>query len=198
MIRVTSVRASRTLILMVAALALVACERPAPEAAETPAPAETAAVDPVERGAYLLRIAGCNDCHTPGHLLGNPDFTRAYSGGNVGFFMPGLGYVFAPNLTPDAETGLGTWTEDQIVTAMRTGVRPDGRVLAPIMPWPGLAALTDEDAYAMAAYLKSLAPIANQVPPITAATEPAPGYYMTVVVPEGMAPPPPPGGPPPG
>jgi mono/diheme cytochrome c family protein len=186
---------------MGAALALMSCEQPAPEAPteapETP-PVETAAVDPVERGAYLLRIAGCNDCHTPGHLLGNPDFTRAYSGGDVGFFMPGLGYVFAPNLTPDPETGLGNWTEDQIVTALRTGVRPDGRVLLPIMPWPGLAALTDEDTYAMAAYLKSLAPIVNQVPPLTAADQPAPGNYMTVVIPEGMEPPPPPpAGPPP-
>jgi hypothetical protein len=147
---------------------------------------------PSNAAGYLMRIGGCHDCHTPGSLLGMPDHTRAYNGGDVGFFMPGIGYVYPPNLTPDPETGLGNWTEDQIVTALRTGVRPDGRTLVPIMPWPGLSALTNEDAYAMAAYMKSLPPVANQVPAITPADQPAPGPYMTVQFPEGMAPPGPP------
>ena len=69
-----------------------------------------------------------------------------------------------PNLTPDNETGLGKWTTDEIVAAFQTGKRPDGRELAPIMPWRNFASFTPEDAQAIAAYLKSLPPIANKVP----------------------------------
>ncbi len=66
-------------------------------------------------------------------------------GSEVGFEIPGLGVFHGPNLTPDMETGLGSWTEEQIVTAFTTGMRPDGRKLAPIMPWQAFANLTPED-----------------------------------------------------
>lgn len=160
------------------------------------APPPPTAEERIARGRYLVSFAGCNDCHTPGSLTGMPDMTMALSGGNVGFFMPGMGYFFPPNLTPDA-TGLGAWSEAEIVTAIRTGARPDGRQLAPIMPWMGLANLTDEDANAIAAYLKSLAPIANQVPAPTPADQMPPGPAMAVVAPPdlrpvGLPPPPPP------
>src|SRR5215831_9566852 len=89
----------------------------------------------VARGKYLVQLAGCTDCHTPGHLLGKPDMSRFLGGSDVGLEVPGQGVFVAPNLTPDNETGLGSWTKDQITTAIQTGVRPDGRVLAPIMPW---------------------------------------------------------------
>src|SRR5690349_4230985 len=88
------------------------------------------------RGKYLVTIAGCGDCHTPGTFLGKPDLKRVLGGSDVGFEIPGAGVFYGPNLTPDPETGLGKWTRQQIVTALRTGVRPDGRRLAPIMPWP--------------------------------------------------------------
>ena len=68
----------------------------------------------VERGRYLVQIAGCSDCHTPGHFLGQPDPARFLGGSDVGFEIPGVGIVYGPNLTPDA-TGLGAWTADQIV-----------------------------------------------------------------------------------
>lgn len=126
--------------------------------------ASTAAMDQVERGKYLVSFAGCNDCHTPGYLLGKPDMSQFLGGSDVGFDIPGLGTFVGRNLTPDKETGLGNWTTEQIVTAFQTGVRPDGRVLAPIMPWRAFATLTKSDARAIASYLKTLPPIHHQVP----------------------------------
>jgi mono/diheme cytochrome c family protein len=118
----------------------------------------------VERGKYLVTIGGCNDCHTPGYFLGKPDFSRSLGGSDVGFTIPGLGAFVGRNLTPDKETGLGNWTDDQIVSAITAGVRPDGRKLAPIMPWQGLSHLDSEDARAIVAYLRSLPPVKNMVP----------------------------------
>src|SRR5690349_14639350 len=114
-----------------------------------------AADPPIERGGYLVRIMGCGDCHTPGHFFGRPDMTKPLSGSDVGFAIPGLGVFAGPNLTPDDPTGLGKWTREQIVTAITKGVRPDGRQLAPVMPWRGFAGLTPDDAIAIASYLKS-------------------------------------------
>src|ERR1700754_95293 len=68
------------------------------------------AADPaVARGEYLVRVGGCTDCHTPGHFLGQPDMARFLGGSDVGFGIPGDGVFVGPNLTPDKETGLGTW-----------------------------------------------------------------------------------------
>jgi mono/diheme cytochrome c family protein len=116
------------------------------------------------RGKYLVTLGSCTDCHTPGHLLGNPDMTRFLGGSDVGFAIPGLGTFVGRNLTPDKETGLGSWTREQIATAFTTGVRPDGRVLAPVMPWAAFSQLTKPDALAIAAYLQSLPPVRREVP----------------------------------
>jgi hypothetical protein len=86
------------------------------------------------------------------------------SGSDVGFAAPGVGAAVGRNLTPDKETGLGDWSPEQIVTALTTGVRPDGRKLSPIMPYMELANLTNDDAFAIAAYLKSLPPVKHAVP----------------------------------
>jgi len=88
--------------------------------------------------------------------------SRYLSGSDVGFEIPKVGVFVGPNLTPDKETGLGNWTTAQIVTALQTGVLPDGRVLATIMPWPAFAKLTKADAEAIAIYLKSLPPVRNR------------------------------------
>ncbi|HEX4365952.1 MAG TPA: cytochrome c [Rhodopila sp.] len=122
-----------------------------------------AASPQIERGKYLVEIMGCTDCHTPGHFLGHPDETRYLGGSDVGFAIPGLGVFVGPNLTPD-ETGLGKWTARQIVTAITKGERPDGRILAPSMPWRGFSALTQSDAMAIAAFLKTVPPVKNKVP----------------------------------
>ncbi len=128
------------------------------------ASAAFAADQQVERGKYLVTIGGCNDCHTPGYFLGKPDFSRTLGGSDVGFGLPGLGTFVGRNLTPDKETGLGNWTDDQIIAAFTTGIRPDGRRLAPIMPWEGLSHLTSDDAHAIVAYLRSLPAVKNAVP----------------------------------
>ena len=125
-------------------------------------PAAMTAEQKVERGRYLMTIIPCVDCHTPGTLYGAPDTTRMYSGSELGWVGP-WGVAYPPNLTPDS-TGLGAWTEDQIVTTIRTANRPDGRQLAPIMPWMTFANLTDEDAHAIAAYLKTIKPVHHKVP----------------------------------
>ncbi|HEY4173233.1 MAG TPA: cytochrome c [Rhodopila sp.] len=122
-----------------------------------------AASPQVERGKYLVTIMGCTDCHTPGHFFGHPDEARYLGGSDVGFGIPNLGVFVGPNLTPDDATGLGKWTAQQIVTAITKGERPDGRFLAPTMPWRGFAALTQPDALAIAAFLKSLPPVHNKV-----------------------------------
>ncbi|CCE09621.1 conserved exported hypothetical protein [Bradyrhizobium sp. STM 3843] len=116
------------------------------------------------RGKYLVIVGGCTDCHTPGHLLGKPDMTRFLAGSDVGFAIPGMGVFVGRNLTSDKETGLGSWTREQIATAITAGKRPDGRVLAPVMPWRAYAQLTKTDALAIAAYLQSLPPVRHDVP----------------------------------
>jgi mono/diheme cytochrome c family protein len=137
---------------------------------------------PVERGQYLVTIAGCNDCHTPGGLLGQPDLKRRLGGSDVGFGDPASGVWVGGNLTPDKETGLGRWTAEQIVTAFTKGKTPDGRELSPIMPWPALSHLTPEDARAIAAYLQSLPPVHNAAPgPFKAGETPSTPYVSTVI-----------------
>jgi len=117
----------------------------------------------IARGQYLVTIAGCNDCHTPGYFLGKPDMGRFLGGSDVGFEIPGMGVFLGRNLTPDRGTGIGDWTTEQIVTALQTGVRPDGRKLAPIMPYNAFAHLTKEDVTAIADYLKTIKPVHNAV-----------------------------------
>lgn len=135
------------------------------------------------RGEYLAAIMDCGGCHTGGALIGKPDPALALAGSAIGFQIPELGTFYPPNLTPDRETGLGAWSVAEIVTAVRTGVRPDGRILAPVMPWHAYAALTDADAAALAAYLKSLPAVRNAAPPLTGPSETPPAPYFTVVVP---------------
>jgi mono/diheme cytochrome c family protein len=127
----------------------------------------------IQRGKYLVEFGGCNDCHTPGYFLGKADTSRYLGGSDVGFKVPDGVYV-GPNLTPDKETGLGSWSKQDIVTALQTGLRPDGRILSTIMPWQAFAGLTKDDADAIADYLKSLPPIHHKVGgPFGAAEKPS-------------------------
>lgn len=122
------------------------------------------------------------DCRTPGYFFCKPDMTRYLGGSDVGFQMPGLGVFYAPNLTPDKETGLGNWSAEEIRTAFQTGVRPDGRILAPIMPWRALANLTDKDTKAIVAFLQSLPPVKNK-PPGPFGVGDTPSSFVMMVVP---------------
>ncbi|MDB5556264.1 MAG: cytochrome [Rhizobium sp.] len=123
----------------------------------------------VEHGKYLVTIGICAGCHTP---LG-PDFKhieamRLAGGGRAG-------PLNTPNLTPDVETGLGSWTDDQVVSAIRNGKRPDGSSIRPPMGVFFYRDLSDHDAKSIVAYLKSLPPIKNKVArsPVTI---PAPSF----------------------
>ena len=117
----------------------------------------------IARGRYLVGIAGCSDCHTPGGMMGAADMKRYLGGSDVGFSIPGEGVYVGQNLTPDDETGIGKWTSDDIVTAIRKGKRPDGSELSGVMPSASFARLTDEDAAAIAAFLKSIPPVKNKI-----------------------------------
>lgn len=138
----------------------------------------------IDRGEYLATIMDCAGCHTTGVFLGKPDPERYLAGSEVGFQIPGLGIFYPPNLTPDLATGLGAWSADDIVKAVRTGERPDGRILAPAMPYGHYGKLSDDDAYALAAYLKSLKPVRHQVPAIAGDAEKPTAPYLTVVFPK--------------
>ena len=128
---------------------------------KTPAPMTQA--QKLECGLYLTTICACNDCHTPGTFYGAPDYDRRLAGSELGWVGP-WGTTYARNLTPDPETGLGSWSEDDIVKTIRTGQRADGTEVLPPMPWPMYSGLSDEDAYAVAAYLKSLPAVRHKVP----------------------------------
>jgi mono/diheme cytochrome c family protein len=137
---------------------------------------------PVERGLYLVAISGCNDCHTPGGLFGNPDKARILAGSDVGFGDPASGVWIGGNLTPDKETGIGGWTTDQIVTAFTKGKLPNGGDISAIMPWPALSHLTKDDSLAIAAYLQSLPPVKNTIPgPYKAGETPAVGSISVII-----------------
>jgi cytochrome c553 len=169
-------------VILAAAFAVtVACQQ---------APQQAAAPSPVARGKYLVTAMVCNDCHTPwklGEKGPEPDMTRMLSGHPQGMTLPpapavqppwGLtasltmtawsgpwGISYTANLTPDPETGIGAWSEENFVQAIRTGKHLGaGRDILPPMPWPMYRNLSDGDLKAMFAYLKSIPPIRNQVP----------------------------------
>jgi mono/diheme cytochrome c family protein len=177
---------------LVFALSLPACARKETAGPEKSA-AESAAVpaaDPVERGKYLVSVLGCNDCHTPYEMGPNgpePDMKRMLSGhpqelqvppppkpvgpwvvsmvGTSTAFAGPWGITYATNLTPDQNTGMGIWTEEMFVGALRTGKHMGtSRPIQPLMPWQTYRNLTDEDLKAVFAYLRSIPPIVNRVP----------------------------------
>jgi len=98
------------------------------------------------RGAYLAAAAGCADCHTD-----RPHGGRLYAGGRA--LTTPFGTFYAPNITPDLETGIGRWSDAQFLNALREGVRPDGSNYFPVFPYPSFTKITDDDARAIKAYL---------------------------------------------
>lgn len=137
----------------------------------------------VERGKYLVDLGGCNDCHTPGYFFGKPDMAKYLGGSEVGFEIPELGVFHGPNLTPDKDTGLGSWSDEEILKALQKGLRLDGRTLAPIMPWRALANLSAADARAIVAYLKSVPPVKNKVLGPFGPEEKPTGFVFKIVPP---------------
>lgn len=156
--------------------------------ADEAAPAANAKV---ARGKYLVSIMGCNDCHTPLKMGANgPEFdmSRELTGHPQDLKMPPApvlppgpwlwtaaatntafngpwGTSFTMNLTPDKETGLGDWTEEQFIATMRTGKHQGkGRAILPPMPYFSLGKMTDQDISSLFAYLRSLPPTRNRIP----------------------------------
>jgi mono/diheme cytochrome c family protein len=114
------------------------------------------------RGAYLMHsIVACGDCHTPKGPKGDlPGMELA--GGFVIDGGPEFTAV-APNITPDRQTGIGTWTDAQIITAIREGRRPDGTMIGPPMPIDMYHDMSDRDVHAIVAYLRHVKPVHNVV-----------------------------------
>lgn len=120
----------------------------AQDAAPAPSPAPDAAL--VEQGRYLATAGDCVSCHTrPG---GQP-----FAGGLP--LKTQFGTLYTPNITPDRDTGIGGWSEEQLARAMREGVADDGDHLYPVFPYTAYTKVTDEDVHAIFAYLRSLQPV---------------------------------------
>jgi mono/diheme cytochrome c family protein len=127
--------------------------------------ANAAAQSPVERGRYLVNgLLTCGNCHTPRAKGGVFDMSKQLSGGPQVFDEPAF-VVRGANITPDKETGIGSWSAADIKKAMQEGVRPDGTPLAPIMPYPFYRVFTPGDLDAVVAYLQSVPAVSNKVPP---------------------------------
>jgi mono/diheme cytochrome c family protein len=181
------------------AVSLSGCDNEANAAAAAKTAPAKSVQSAVERGRYLVIVAGCNDCHTPikmGPKGPEPDFSRMLSGHPESFKLPPApaaqgpwlwsgaatntafagpwGVSYATNLTPDDNTGIGIWTEDIFVKTLRTG-RHWGvaRPILPPMPWQNYAQMTDGDLKAIYAFLRSIPPVRNRVPDAVVAPPPA-------------------------
>ncbi|HZM22592.1 MAG TPA: hypothetical protein VFC02_12670 [Anaerolineales bacterium] len=161
--------------------------------------------DLVAHGKYIATIAGCTSCHTPLKAeYQNPqtltleqiqtiafnetqatDRAKLLAGGRA-FDLGPAGVVFTRNITPDAETGIGSWTDDQIKLAIKTGIDNEGKLLFPVMPYHVYNGMADADLEAVVAYLHSVSAVNNPVPDRTVSTEgmPAPPFQTGITVPE--------------
>ncbi|MCC7157093.1 MAG: hypothetical protein IT161_21110 [Bryobacterales bacterium] len=122
----------------------------------------------LKRGEYLFTtLSDCDGCHSERDWskFGAPVLAGRRG---VGTVMPpelGLpGRVAPSNITPDVETGLGSWTDGEKIRAIREGVSKDGRALFPMMPYTYYRSMSDEDVYSLVAYMNSLPPVRNAVP----------------------------------
>jgi mono/diheme cytochrome c family protein len=163
---------------------LTSCASRAPGGASGTAatPAVMTPEQKIERGRYLVTIGSCGDCHTPGAFYGAADSARMFAGSELGWVGP-WGTSYPSNLTPDPETGIGKWSEGDIINAIKRGVKADGSPIMPPMPWPNLAYLTDEDASAIAAFLKSIPPVVHAVPALVRPGVKPLGPVLTVPAP---------------
>ena len=153
---------------------------------------EMTQVELIARGKFLVSVGGCTDCHSPkvfgpsGPQTDTTRFLAGYPAENplpqvdMNLVQPGKwvlftqditgavgpwGASFASNLTPDNETGIGTWQLEMFLNAMRTGKHLGaGRPILPPMPWENIGKLSDEDLSAIFNYLKTLKPVKNKVP----------------------------------
>jgi len=132
---------------------------------QRPASTERVEITParLQRGKYLAEaVLGCFDCHSDHDYekYGAPAIGPAGAGGICMTEAQGFpGDICMPNITPDTQTGLGGWTDGEIMRAIREGVDRNGKALFPLMPYRQYAAISDEDTRAVVAYLRSLPPV---------------------------------------
>lgn len=133
------------------------------KAASRPAPDLKVEITPerVKRGEYLANhVTACIHCHSPLTEQHLPKPGLEGAGGRLFGREDGLpGDIYSTNLTPDKETGLGNWTDGEVVRAVREGVSKDGHALFPLMPYPNYRELSDDDMQAVVAYLRTLKPV---------------------------------------
>ena len=165
-------------------------------------PAQTPAADikvpmtaeRIARGKYIFEnLADCGGCHSQRDFsrVAGPEVLAGRGRGNVlSDLLQGMpGTVVAPNITPDAETGIGTWTDGEKIRAIRDGVDRDGRALFPMMPYTEYRRMSDEDVQAVVAFLNSLPPVRNPLP-ATRINFPVNVFIKFAPQPAGTVPPP--------
>ena len=157
------------LVFLVAAISLTIGWRPilGPKARPLTARKFESTPQRLERGKYIFNsAAGCVDCHSEHDPTGQDHvvLSNMQGSGEVMFFDDLPGRVVASNLTPDKETGAGTWSDDQVARAIREGIGHDGRALFPMMPYEHYRSMSDEDLASVIVYMRSLAPIHHELP----------------------------------
>lgn len=117
----------------------------------------------LERGAYLVNgVVACGNCHTPRNADATENSQLRLAGG---FLIEEPAFrAYAPNITQDHETGIGKWSDKEIMRAIREGVRPDGTVIGPPMPIMSYREMSDSDVHAIVAYLRTVPAVRNVVP----------------------------------
>ena len=124
----------------------------------------------VTRGEYLVELLGCGACHTDGALVGEPNVDMPLAGSRIGIAYTNPlanrypGVVYAPNITPDDETGIGRWSDRQIAEAVRAGLGRHGERRILVMPWQGYAKISNDDVNSIVGYLRNIEPVKNRVP----------------------------------
>jgi mono/diheme cytochrome c family protein len=121
----------------------------------TGVPADFQGSEQLARGKYLIQAADCQACHTT-------EGGQPFAGGRP--FDTQFGTLYSPNITPDKQTGIGSWSDADFLKAVHEGISPDGERLYPAFPYAAYTYLTDEDALAIKAYLFSLPPVRNVAP----------------------------------
>ena len=162
--------------------------------------------DVLEHGKYIAAIAGCVDCHTPFqeefqdpakmtldqlkvfsfNLGATQDLKNKFLAGGRPFDLGPAGILLTRNLTPDRESGLGSWSDEQVKLAIKTGINNEGKLLFPVMPYHVYNTMADADLEALVAYLRSINSVSNMIPKSTISTEgfPVPSYETGLIAPD--------------
>ena len=162
--------------------------------------------DSIAHGQYIAAIAGCVDCHTPFkeefqnpaqmtldqlrlfsfNLGATQDLKNNFLAGGRPFDLGPAGILLARNLTPDPESGLGLWSDEQVKLAIKTGIDNEGKLLFPVMPYQVYSTMADTDLDALVAYLRSIKAVSNMMPKSNISTEgfPIPPYQTGIIAPD--------------